>query len=74
MGLLLQSCLAEKIDQPQPELDQIIESIDDYLHNKTTHPPIVLLKKFLVSEQCSIELKNIILESLNEIESQDGKK
>ena len=74
MGFILQSCLSEKEDRSQPELDQLIESIDDYLHNRTVQPPIMLLKSFMLSQQCSEELKEIIREGINEIEINDGKK
>lgn len=74
MGFILQSCLAEKEEKPQPELDQLIESIDDYLHNRLNQPPIILLKNFMQSENCSIELKEIIREGLIELEMNDGKK
>lgn len=73
MGFILQSCLAEKEEKLQPELDALIESIDDYLHNRSKHPPIVLLKKFMKSENCSNELREIIREGLNELEINDGK-
>ena len=74
MGFILQSCLAEKEDRSQPELDHLIEAIDDYLHNRISEPPIKLLKTFTISEQCSDELKEIILEGINELEMNDGKK
>ncbi len=74
MGFILQSCLSEKEDRLQPELDHLIESIDDYLHNRTAQPPIMLLKSFMLSQQCSEELKEIIREGINEIEMNDGKK
>lgn len=74
MGFIFQSCLSEKEDRSQPELDHLIESIDDYLHNRTTQPPIILLKNFMLSEHCSQELKEIIREGIVEIEVNDGKK
>lgn len=74
MGFILQSCLSEKEDKSQPELDHVIETIDDYLHNRTAQPPIMLLKNFMLSENCSEELKEVIREGINEIELNDGKK
>jgi hypothetical protein len=74
MGFILQSCLSEKKDQTEPELDALIESLDDYLHNRTTHPPTALLKVHMNSPQCSPELKNVIEEGLKEIEHDDSKK
>lgn len=74
MGFILQSCLTEKKDQVEPQLDALIEALDDYLHNKATHPPVALLKVYMNSPECSSELKDIIQEGLLEVESQHGKK
>ena len=74
MGFILQSCLAEKEEKIQPELDHLIESIDDYLHNRVTKPPMIQLKNFMQSENCSNELREIIREGLNELEMNDGEK
>lgn len=73
MGFILQSCLTEKNDQPQPQLDAIIEALDDYLHNKASNPPYALLKVYMTSPECSQELRDIIREGILEIE-EDGKK
>lgn len=69
MEFILQACLVEKKDMPQPELDSLIESIDDYLKNKNEHPPLPLLKLFMNSEECTVELREIIDQGLKEIES-----
>lgn len=74
MGFILQSCLAEKKDAPQPKLDALIEALDDYLHNRMSSAPISLLTLFMNSPECSVELKNIIREGLLEIGTNDGKK
>lgn len=74
MGFILQSCLTEKKDTPQPQLDALIEALDDYLHNRSAHPPIALLRVFMNSPECSPELKDIISEGINEVEMNDGKK
>ncbi len=74
MGFILQSCLHDKKEEAQPELDSLIESLDDYLHNKTTTPPVALLKHYMNSNLCSVELSDIIREGLNELELGDGKK
>lgn len=66
MEMLLQSCLSEKKDLPQPDLDAVIEALDDYLQNKTTNPPTALLQSFSNSSECSLELKNVIVETINE--------
>lgn len=74
MGFILQSCLTEKTESTQPELDSVIESLDDYLHNRSATPPSALLKIFMNSPQCSKELSDIIREGLIELEESDGKK
>lgn len=74
MGFILQSCLAEKKDSPQPKLDTLIESLDDYLHNRSAHPPFSLLKMYMDSDECSPELRDIIREGLLEVEADYGKK
>ena len=73
MGFILQSCLTEKKDGSEPELDAVIESLDDYLHNRAANPPITLLKVYMSSADCSQELRDIIREGILEIE-EDGKK
>ncbi len=72
MGFILQSCLTEKKGRPEPQLDALIESLDDYLHNRASNPPIALLKVFMNSPECSQELQAIIREGILEIE-EDGK-
>lgn len=67
MGYILHSCLAERGEEPHPELDPIIEAIDDYLHNRSLTPPIVLLKQFTASDKCSPELRAVIEEGLKEL-------
>lgn len=75
MGFILQSCLHDKKDETsQPELDSLIESLDDYIHNKTSSPPVALLKHYMRSPICSVELSDIIREGLNELDLGDGKK
>ena len=67
MNFLLQSCLAEKKDFGQPELDQLIEALDDFLNKKATTPPIDLLKKYAQSSDCPASLKEAIHETLQEL-------
>ncbi len=74
MGLILQSCLSEKRDAPQPLLDQLILSLDDYLHNRSGSPPLALLSLFMNSEECSPELRDVISEGISEMEEDRGKK
>jgi hypothetical protein len=67
MGYILHSCLAERGETDHPELDPIIEALDDYLQNNTENPPTSLLKHFASSEKCSPELKAVIEEGLIEL-------
>jgi hypothetical protein len=71
MGFLLHSILAERGEEGDPTQDTLIEALDDYLHNKTTHPPISLLTIFANSAKCSAELRHVILEGIKEVG--DGK-
>lgn len=70
MGQILQSCLVVRGDDPNPKLDPLIESLDDYLQSKAAHPPTALLKVYADSPDCDPELKMIILEGLKEIARQ----
>lgn len=67
MGYILHSCLTERGENAHQQLDPIIEAIDDYLHNRSQTPPIALLKCFAASESCSMELRSIIEEGLQEL-------
>jgi hypothetical protein len=67
MGYLLQACLTDKTDEKQPDLDAVIEALDDYVHGKSATPPSALLKMFASGTQCSPELRDIIHASLEEI-------
>jgi len=60
MSFILHSLLAQRGDTPDVEMDALIEAIDDFLSNKTTHPPTALLKKFSDSDRCSEELRMVI--------------
>jgi hypothetical protein len=73
MGFILQACLTEKRDLPQPELDALIEALDDYLHNRSAAPPLALLRRYAGLPACSAELRNVIAEGLAEVDD-DGKK
>ena len=75
MGMIFQSCLTDKSEeQAQPELDAVIEALDDYLMNKTPTPPITLLKHFSDSDACSAELKEVISAGLKELGPEHGEK
>ena len=68
MNFLMQAALSEKTETLQPELDQVIEALDDYLKNKTSVAPTALLKHFAASAECPKELSHAIMEGLKEIE------
>ena len=72
MGMILQSCLSDKTEEEQPQLEAVISALDDFLHNRSTTPPVALLNHFMHSEACSPELREVIQAGLKEIES-DGK-
>ena len=67
-GYILQCSLVDRGENPDPELDAIIEALDDYLHNKVSTPPFALLRHFAQTKACSPELKEVILEGLSEWE------
>src|ERR1043165_893264 len=64
MGFILQSCLSEKKETEEHELDTLIEALDDYLQKKSSTPPYTLLERFASSNLCSDELKAIIREGI----------
>lgn len=68
MGYLLQLCLSEKTEGPQPKLDTLIEALDDFLNQKTPQAPVALLKTFADSQECPKDLKEAILDGLKELE------
>jgi len=74
MNEILESCLSEKKDYPEPELDTLIESLDDFLQKRIPNPPLSLLKMYLSSSDCSKELKELISEGIIEIERDHEKK
>lgn len=73
MSSILQACLIEKKETHNPELDGVIESIDDFLQGRVAHPPYVLLKYFMNSTECASELKEVIYAGLVELEAISGK-
>lgn len=72
MGYILQACLSVRGDKPDPELDPVIESLDDFLHNKTPSPPTALLSVYANSPRCPQELKDVILQGIEDLN--DSKK
>lgn len=73
MSSILQACLQEKGENPNSELDGVIESIDDFLQGRVAHPPYTLLKYFVNSNDCSLELKEVIRAGLVELGAVNGK-
>ncbi|MES2529021.1 MAG: hypothetical protein V4598_18185 [Bdellovibrionota bacterium] len=72
MGYLLQSCLSVRGENPDPDMDPVIESLDDYLHNKSATPPTALLSVYAKSGKCPPELKDVILQGIEDLN--DSKK
>lgn len=72
MGYILQSCLSVRGETPDTELDPVIESLDDYLHNKTPSPPTAQLTAYANSSACNPELRDVILQGLEDLN--DSKK
>lgn len=68
MNFLLEACLSEKNETAQPELDQVIEALDDYITKKNTLAPLLLLKKFAAASSCPPDLSHAITQGLKEIE------
>ncbi len=67
-GYILECCLVDRGEQTDPELDAIIEALDDYLNNRVATPPLTQLKHFSQTQICSPELKDIITEGLSVLE------
>lgn len=67
MNYIMQACLGDKIDKAQPELDKLIEALDDFINHKSPNPPIAMLKTFAEGQECSPELKEAILEGIKEL-------
>ncbi len=74
MGFVLQACLVERGDDPDPKLDALIEALDDYIQNKTSTPPLAMLRIYAASPECSAELRDVISEGLLELEPGNEKK
>jgi hypothetical protein len=68
MNFLLEACLSEKNEKDQPKLDKIIEALDDYVTQKSSHAPLALLKIFASDVECPPELSHAITQGLKEIE------
>lgn len=71
MGMILQSCLSDKSEEAQPELDAVITALDDFLHNRSATPPLALLKHFMNTSACSPELRDVIVAGIRELESDE---
>lgn len=67
MGYILQSCLHVRGENPDKELDPVIEALDDYLHNKSPIPPTALLTVYANSPACSPDLRDIILQGIKDL-------
>jgi hypothetical protein len=69
MTFLLNSCLSEKNDSSQPELDLLIEALDDFVNLKNSMIPVSQLESFSTCSECSEELRALILEALGELKN-----
>lgn len=69
MGYILQACLSVRGESPDAELDPVIEALDDYLHNKAPAPPEEILRSYAHSEKSSPELRDVILQGLEDLGS-----
>lgn len=67
MGYLLQSCLSVRGENSDAEMDPVIESLDDYLQNKTATPPTALLSVYAKSSHCAPELRDVILQGIEDL-------
>lgn len=67
-GYLMQSCLMERGEETNQELDALIEALDNYIHNRSSTLPIALLKHYSHTSACSTELKDVIEEGIAEWE------
>ena len=72
MGYLLQSCLSVRGEKADTEMDPVIESLDDYLQNKTATPPTAVLTVYAKSANCPTELRDVILQGIEDLN--DSKK
>lgn len=67
MGFILEASLAERGDAPSELLDPLIEAIDDFLHNKTTTPPLGLMQICEKNSAFSEEYRSVLREGLLEL-------
>ncbi len=70
MGFVLEASLSERGDSPHDLLDPLIEAIDDFLHNRTTVPPLGLLKICAKNDSFSEEYRSVLQESLLELDEE----
>jgi hypothetical protein len=68
MNLILDMCLSRKSDSASPQLDLLIEALDDFITQKTEQPPLELIQTYLKSEECSPDLYREITTTLREFE------
>jgi hypothetical protein len=67
ISYLLQSSLSERGEENNLELDSIIASLDDYLKNKSKTIPFKELNTYSRRKDCSPEFRQIIIDSLEEL-------
>lgn len=71
MSFLLEATLSERGEHPHERLDPLIEAIDDYLHNRTSAPPVGLLKLCAEDARFSAEYRDVLQESIRELSPEE---
>ena len=66
---LLQACLIERDFKSFNILEDFIIALDDFLHGKTNFFPTALATEVMNNPQCPQDLREIIKESLQELNS-----
>jgi hypothetical protein len=70
MGLILEASLSERGNSPSDQLDPLIEAIDDFLHNRSSFPPLGLIRTCAGNTSFSEEYRRVLKESLLELDEE----
>lgn len=70
MGFILEASLNERGDTPHDLLDPLITAIDDFLHNRTSSPPLSLIKVCAEKKTFSEEYQSVLKEALLELDEE----
>lgn len=71
MGFILEASLSERGDDSHELLDPLIEAIDDFLHNRTTTPPLGLMRVCAGHTRFSEEYRSVLQEALSELNEEE---